>query len=85
MLRKYGSDVVNDLEAREKLTKTWSDDELADIKAYYKQKLKDLDAGIAPERFNEPLSVSALWSDIPLTDSVSVLSVFDPTLGTDTE
>ena len=78
MLRKYGSDVVNDLEAREKLTKKWTDDELADLRKYYTQKLRDLDNGIAPEYSNQPLSVSSLWSDLPLTDSVSLLSVFDP-------
>lgn len=72
MLRKYGSDVVNDLEAREKVSKTWTDDELNDIKLYFKQKLADLEAGIEPET-HQPLSMSALWSDLPLTDSVPLL------------
>lgn len=78
MLRKYGSDVVNDLETREKLTRRWTDDELADIRMYFKQKIADLNNGIAPEYSNEPLSVSSLWADVPLTDSVSALSLFDP-------
>lgn len=84
MLKKYGSDVVNDLEAREKLTKKWTDDELKDIRDYYKRRLSDLKAGIAPDTRNEPLSVSSLWVDIPLSDSVSVLSMFDLTIHSDT-
>jgi hypothetical protein len=83
MLRKYGSDVVNDLESRENLSKKWSDDELNDLKVFYKRKLADLDNGIAPECGNEPLSVSSLWGDIPLTSSVSVLSVFDTAVSSD--
>lgn len=84
MLKKYGSDVVNDLEAREKLTKKWTDDELKDIRNYYKQRLNDLKSGIAPDTRNEPLSVSSLWVDIPLSDSMSVLSMFDTTVQSDT-
>lgn len=85
MLKKYGSDVVNDLEAREKLTKKWTDDEIKDIRDYYKRKLSDLRSGIAPDtRGNDPLSLSSLWVDIPLSDSVSVLSMFDSTIHSDT-
>jgi hypothetical protein len=84
MLKKYGSDVVNDLEAREKLTKKWTDDEIKDIRDYYKRKLSDLRSGIAPDTRNDPLSLSSLWVDIPLSDSVSVLSMFDSTIHSDT-
>jgi len=83
MLRKYGSDVVNDLQAREKLTKKWTDDELKDIRDYYKQRLSDLKAGIVHDtRRNDPISVSSLWGDTPLTGDVSLMSVFNPTVQT---
>lgn len=70
MLRKYGPDVVNDLEAREKESKKWTREELLDVKSDYTQKLKDLHNGIAPVRGNEPLSMSELWGDLPLASSV---------------
>ena len=80
MLQKFGADVVNDLEAREHDSKKWTREELDDIRMYFRGKIADLHNGIAPERVNEPLSMSALWSDIPLTGSLSSLQLFDPTI-----
>lgn len=70
MLQKYGSDVVNDLEARESLTKKWTQDELREQREYYKGKLAELRRGVAPDIKPVAISMSELWAPFPLTDSV---------------
>lgn len=82
MLQKFGADVVNDLESREHESKKWTREELNDIRVYYRAKLADLHNGIAPECGNQSLSMSALWTDLPQPDSVSLLSMLDPAVST---
>lgn len=48
MLRKYGQDVVDDLESREFTTKKWTADELKEIKKYYDSRIKSIERGERP-------------------------------------
>ena len=48
MLRKYGEDVVNDLESREFETKRWSEEELLTIKEFYRDKIRSIERGERP-------------------------------------
>ncbi|UOF77988.1 lambda ning protein [Caudoviricetes sp.] len=49
MLRKYGEDVVNDLESREFESKSWTEEELIAIKEYYRDKIRRIERGEPPE------------------------------------
>jgi len=70
MEKKYGRDVVDDLETRAGPYK-WTREELNDLRVYYKGKIADLHNGIAPERIDQPLSMSSMFADLPRPDSLS--------------
>lgn len=66
MLRKFGQDVVNDIESREFLTKKWSRDELVALKLYYGEKIKQINLGIDPRTSgNSGMEMSDMFQDIP--------------------
>lgn len=48
MLRKYGKDVVDDLESREFESKKWTEEELKAIKDEYRERIKRLERGEPP-------------------------------------
>lgn len=63
MERKFGRDVVDDLEAIAG-PKKWTREELDDIRTYYKTKLAELRAGKPPERPSQPISMSAMFGGL---------------------
>lgn len=66
MLRKFGQDVVDDIESREFLTKKWSRDELVALKLYYGEKIKQINRGIDPRTTgNSGMEMSSLFQDLP--------------------
>jgi hypothetical protein len=63
MLRKYGVDVVRDLESLEWQPKKWTREELEGVRSYYSRKLAELDAGIAPNLPKPQTMVSLFFGD----------------------
>lgn len=74
MLRKFGEDVVDDLEAREFDTKKWTREELEEIRQYYREKLDDLHRGTLPStptRVGEGdtgMEMSRMFKDLAASD-----------------
>lgn len=69
MLRKFGKDVVDDLESREFDTKKWTEDELKQIKDEYRERLKRLERGEHPEEVPDysGMAVLNMFSDMGKT------------------
>jgi hypothetical protein len=70
METKFGRDVVDDLEARAAISKHWTDEEIAALRTYYKEKINDIKRGTDPQR-DSGLAMSALFSDLREADGVS--------------
>lgn len=62
MVRKYGQDVVDDLEANEFKTKKWTREELENVRDHYKAAIKDLESGIPPAKTRQAVSMSTMFS-----------------------
>lgn len=60
MLRKFGKDVVNGLEAREFTSKKWSREELLAIRKYYNDKIKSIERGERPANGKDYSGVAVL-------------------------
>lgn len=63
MLRKYGKDVVDDLESREFESKRWTVEELKEIRDEYRQKIARLERGEPPET-NPRLAVLDVFANM---------------------
>ncbi|CAB4182752.1 hypothetical protein UFOVP1439_39 [uncultured Caudovirales phage] len=73
MLRKFGKDVVDDLESREFTTKKWTAEELKEIKKYYADKIKSIERGERPPELPDysGMAVLDMFNDIPAPGQVS--------------
>lgn len=71
MLRKYGKDVVDDLESREFESKKWTREELIAIRKYYGDKIKRLERGEAPLQPSDTgMAVLDMFTDMGETGEV---------------
>ncbi len=70
MLRKFGKDVVDDLESREFEQKRWTVEELEDIRKYYREKIKKLERGEAPT-FGPRVAVLDMFASVGKPRDVS--------------
>lgn len=69
MLRKFGKDVVDDLESREFQSKKWTREELLAIRTYYNDKIKCIERGEPPTPFkaNTGLAVPDVFANMGKT------------------
>ncbi len=73
MLRKYGKDVVDGLEAREFESKKWTEEELIQIKNEYRERIKRLERGEPPTEVPDytGMAVLDLFTGVDETGEVS--------------
>lgn len=72
MLRKFGQDVVDDLESREFVSKKWTREELLAIRKYYNDKIKRIERGERPTEVPDysGMEVLDMFKDMAAPDSV---------------